>query len=265
MQGLVPIGQLGPSGFPEEDRRPGVGLALNHLGQAERASGDAGKIVADRDCHQRQDQTHRQKKACQRRPEGRTPLSKHPRQRNCAHPQAQGAALIRPAGRQNRGAETHQQRVAQPQLAHHSGQRPQHQSAADGWRRSSPIAVHPVPEKPQAQDHQQTAEQRPTRRQPALQHPADGRAHQGGAEVHPRPGVAREADARSQNQSLRRLVHRHVGGLLERMNAFQVLPHGMRRIRQPPRRERVGREEIDELIGDERLANRQGGDRQNEP
>ena len=57
-----------------------------------------------------------------------------------------------------------------------------------------------------------------------------------------------EPFAGRQHQSLRRRVHRHVGRLLDDVEALEVHPHGMWRIGHAPVREGVGGKQITEFI-----------------
>src|SRR5208283_2840444 len=57
----------------------------------------------------------------------------------------------------------------------------------------------------------------------------------------------------SENQALCGRIHRHVGGLLDDVEAFEVDPHGVRGIGEPAVSEGVGCEQIAELIVPARL------------
>ena len=69
--------------------------------------------------------------------------------------------------------------------------------------------------------------------------------------------------AGSQNQPLRRRIHRHVGRLLNDVEALEVRPHRMRRVGHASVREGVGREQITELIIPARRGNSKDGDQGN--
>ena len=60
-----------------------------------------------------------------------------------------------------------------------------------------------------------------------------------------------------QNQSLGRMVLRSVRRMLEDVHAFEMRPHGVRRVGEPAGSKRIRRQQIAELIGDDRLADRQ--------
>ena len=60
--------------------------------------------------------------------------------------------------------------------------------------------------------------------------------------------MSRQRLSQGQRQPLARRVLGHVGGLLDDVHALEVLPEGMRRIRQPARREGVGLQQVAEFI-----------------
>ena len=86
------------------------------------------------------------------------------------------------------------------------------------------------------------------RRDPALEHPADGRAHQSGAQQDSDPGLTEELFSKCQNQALHGLVFRRVGGLLQDVKRLEMLPERMRRVCQAAVRERVAGQQIAEFV-----------------
>ncbi len=123
----------------------------------------------------------------------------------------------------------------------------QHHSAGESHYRSAPVSIHPVAENTQTQRRQQSAEQRPSRGQPPLKHPAYGRAHERRDNQLPDPGMP-QPFAQRQHQPLRRRVHRHVGRLLDDMETLEVHRHGMWRIGHPAVCEGVGCQQITEFV-----------------
>ncbi len=61
-------------------------------------------------------------------------------------------------------------------------------------------------------------------------------------------------------QSLRRRVHRHVGGLLNLVQSFEVLPHRVRGVGQASVGEGVGGEQVTEFIFPARSGHAQNRD-----
>ena len=63
--------------------------------------------------------------------------------------------------------------------------------------------------------------------------------------------------SRRQYHALRRVMHGSVRRMLEDVHAFEVHPHWMGRIRKPAGSERIRRQKIAVLVGDDGLADRQ--------
>ena len=166
---------------------------------------------------------------------------------SCRHRKAEYQSFIRPAVCQDGETDGHDDGVGYAFVFFDPRQRSQRQGAAQSDDRAAPVAVHPVTEKPEAQHRHQSAQESPCRGHPSLQHPRDRRAHEGSYQQLPDPGMPQPL-AGSQNQPLCRSVHRHIGRLLNDMEALEVLPHGMRRVGHASVREGVGREQIAEFI-----------------
>ena len=137
--------------------------------------------------------------------------------------------------------------------------RAESQRAADGRDGSAFIGIHPIAQDADAQGEQKRPEQRPFGRDPALQHPADGGARQSGGEQDSDPWLVEELLAERQRQPLQRLIFGGVGGLLQFLEGFEMLPEGMRRIGQPAVRVGVAREKIAELVMNDGFRDRQPG------
>ena len=123
------------------------------------------------------------------------------------------------------------------------------------------IGIGPVTERAQAQHGNGAAQQRPTRRQPCLQHPTQGRAHQRAHDQQPDPGISQNYLAGRKQQSLPRKIHRLIRRLHGDVDAFKVRPHRGCRIREAPVRKGVASQEKTEVVGNERQWHRK--ERQN--
>src|ERR1051326_1827004 len=130
------------------------------------------------------------------------------------------------------------------------------ESAAGGSNCATPIAVHPIARDSEFQPNDDSAEQRPARRQPCQQHPIDCRAHCRTAQQHSYPRLT-EQFADGKNKSLPGRIHRCVTRMPVHMESFETDPHRMRRIRKPAMRERISHEQITEFVVDARYGNGQ--------
>src|SRR5208337_3301466 len=115
----------------------------------------------------------------------------------------------------------------------------QNQGATRGRNGTSRVAVGPVAEGPQANHGQESAQQRPSGRQPTLQHPADGRAHEAHAQPHTPIGMPYEHLTQRYDQALSGKKLRGVAGLPEDMETLEMDPQGVSGIGQSSVRESV--------------------------
>src|SRR5690348_7446836 len=106
-------------------------------------------------------------------------------------------------------------------LALDARERAQHKRASDSPHRSAPITVRPITESSEAQCRQESTEQRPAGRQPALQHPANGGAHQPHTKPDAPKWISGNHLSRSQNQSLRGLGIALISGLHENAESLK--------------------------------------------
>ena len=94
------------------------------------------------------------------------------------------------------------------------------------------------------------SQQSPGGRQPRLQHPADGGAHERGGDQDAEPGVAEQHLAGSEHQPLGGKVHGHIGGLHGDVDGFKMSPHRRGGVGQSAQGEGVCREQEAEIVGD---------------
>ena len=80
-----------------------------------------------------------------------------------------------------------------------------------------------------------------------MQHPANRRAHQRRGQQLPDPRISQHF-AQRQYQPLSRRIHRHISRVPDHMKCFEVHPHRVRRIGQPPVRKSIRRQQITEFI-----------------
>ncbi len=166
---------------------------------------------------------------------------------------AQRKPFVWPRGKQDEHTHGEQDCVAEPGLPPEARPGAEDQRAAERAQRSAPVAVHPITEQAQAQRPQHAPEQRPFRRHPRLQHPAERAGHQREAQHDAGPRCAGCGLAERQEQRLARQVHRAVGRLLDHVNGFEVGPQRMRRVGQAAVRQRVREEQMTVFVGDQRL------------
>src|SRR5207247_7872377 len=112
------------------------------------------------------------------------------------------------------------------------GKGAQNNSASDCRHRPGIVAVRPITEKTEPDDSQESSQHRPFPRNPALQHPADGGAHETHAEPDSEKRMTENPLAECQQQPLGRIVHRCVCGFLVDVKSFEMHPHRMSWIRQ---------------------------------
>ncbi len=91
-----------------------------------------------------------------------------------------------------------------------------------------------------------------------MQHPAQRGAHERRDEQLPDPRISQTL-AHSQNQTLRRRIHRHVSRTLDDVKTFEVRRHGMRRVRELAMGEGIGGQKITKLVVPPRLRNAKKG------
>ena len=82
--------------------------------------------------------------------------------------------------------------------------------------------------------------------------------HERGGQQLPDPGMSEPLSSR-QYETLCWRVHRHVGWLLNDVEAFEMYPHGMGRIGQASVSKGIGREQIAEFIIPSRRGNSEDG------
>ncbi len=128
-------------------------------------------------------------------------------------------------------------------------------------RAAGGVGVDPITENSQAQNCQHSSQQRPAGRQPRLQHPADGGAHQSAGQQNAEPGISKNQFAGSQQQSLRGKVHGHIGGLHGDVDAFEMGPHRWRGVGQSAVKEGIGRKQKAEVVRNK--GQRNGKERKN--
>ena len=174
---LVVIHGLGPGRPPEEIGRDSIGLAIHLVRHAEGAAGDAPEVVAHSHTRHGEQEEEREHNAPERRAKREASLLEQPQKHRAGDGQAEDEPFVGPGVGENREPERDQDDVAQPLPSPDPGQRAEEQGAAGCNRRPPQVGVHPVVMNPKLQDGQEASKQRAGRRQPALQHPADGRAH----------------------------------------------------------------------------------------
>src|SRR5579884_3045194 len=133
-----------------------------------------------------------------------------------------------------------------------SWQRSQHKNSAKRDNRPGPVGIHPVAQNRDAEYRDDSSKQGPYGWQPALQHPAQPSTHERCNQNLPDPGMTEKLPGR-EDQSLPGRIHRHIRGLLDDVEAFEMHPHGVSRIGKPAVSERVRREQIAEFIVKARL------------
>src|SRR5271170_1199401 len=248
---FVPVDGLRPGRLPGIVWRNSIGCAIHCIGWSERAAKGAVVVV-----------THPRRPGCEHYERERGPpkeqakwrpvLSKEsPSQQNNSNRKAKKYAFVWSTGSEQDGAHRHKQSVAQPHRLHEPRQRSQHESSTEGRNGPAPgICIDPVAEEADSHDGYHASEQSPCRRQPCLQHPADGSAHQRHRAQNPKPWMPEQHLARCQNKALRGKVHRHVRGLHGDLEALEMLPHNWRGVSQSSRCEGISGEQEAEIILD---------------
>src|SRR5438105_4879932 len=96
---------------------------------------------------------------------------------------------------------------------------------------------------PELQTRQDTAEQRPFRRQPGVQHPCQGGAHDSNAEPNRPPGMSKYDLAQCHEGALTGWINGHIRGAHQFMKRLEMDPHRWRWISEPSHRKCIRREE----------------------
>src|SRR5439155_8017427 len=147
-------------------------------------------------------------------------------------------------------AEAHGQGILPSVMALDARESAEDESAAEGGDASAKVAVYPITESGEADDGEQSADEGPQRGEPGLEHPAEGGAHEGGAEDYAAEGVVEKDLSEGEEQALGRVVDRGVGRFLVDVEAFEVDPHGVSGVGEASVGEGVGHEQVAEFVVD---------------
>src|SRR2546422_3781966 len=175
-------------------------------------------------------------------------LPKQPNEESNCNRNRQEQALVGAAIEQERQADSHPRHVPGSLFFLDPGQSTQHQSAAKRGNRTAPVAVCPVTEGSKPNNGKYAPQQRPTRRHPCLQHPANRGAHQRRAQQNAPERMPEYYLANGQKYALGREVLGDVGGNLIDVKRLEVNPHRVRWVGEPPMGKRIGHQEITELV-----------------
>ena len=168
------------------------------------------------------------------------------------HGQAQKHAFVGPGEDEQADAGAEQDCFQSARLAGEAGYCAEDQGPGQrGERAGGGVVVDPVAEEADAENGEDSAEQSPTGRQPGLQHPADGGAHQRSDAEDGKPGRAEEDLPGGEDQATCRKVHRHVGGLHGDVDGLKVNPHGWGGVGEAAVGKGVGCEQEAEVVGNE--------------
>jgi len=249
MQHLVAIDGLRMFGLPDKIRGDGIGGSVDGVRQCHRAA-EGTVVVIPHPCASDDDDEQRENRAPGENGRmGAIFPEKDPMQKGDGDREAQQQTFIGPGDTEKRDAGSQQQAVANACGFHEARQGSEYQRSSQcGDQGSAGVGVDPIAEEAETQHGEDSAEQRPTGRQPCLQHPADGSAHEGAAEEHGKPWISEEDFSRGQKQALTGKIHGHVGGLHGDVEALEVSPHGWRGVCQAAMRESIGREQETEIV-----------------
>ncbi len=178
---------------------------------------------------------------------------------DCARKYPEHRGVVRARVGEDGKAERPGGRVRIALLENDARQPAQQERSTNGRDCAPPVRIHPIGQNADSQSHQQCADERKRGRGPTLEHPADRGAHEPGTEPNADPWLLKETLAESQHQPLQRRIFRGVGGLLDHVERFKVLPEGMRRVCETARRVRIARQQITEFVVNSRHRNVQYG------
>ncbi len=218
---FVPVDGTRAKRLPDVIRNHRVGRARSRVGQSGRLAKGA-RVIVSHPSRNRHEQSNRSNCAAHeygnRRPgfAGYNPAAQNDRYR-----EADQHALVGAGGDEQGDADRHQHSVAEST----GFEEPWHGSENEGCARdrergAAGVGVDPIAEEADAQDGQHTAQQRPSWRQPRLQHPAERRTRESSGDQDSSPGMTEEHLAGSHDQTRAREVHGHIGGLHGDVDAF---------------------------------------------
>ncbi len=232
--------------LPIKISRPRVGFAVHLLRHAQRVAGDFPEVIAGGGAGQSEHQEHGKRRLAEPHARGHLlrghPVLCNPEDQATAGRHSQHQAFVGTGVGQHGDPNRHQNGITHAPVAHDARQSAQHQRSARGGQSTSPIAVVPVAEYAKTQHRQHAAQQRPRRREPGLQHPADGSAHDAGAQPHSPEGMPKNHLAEGEDQSLERGIHRGIGRVKDDVEGFQMHPHRRRGIGEASMSKSVGRQ-----------------------
>ena len=165
---------------------------------------------------------------------------------------AQHEALVRSAVREDHQADAEDGTVPRPRPAHDPPERAEREGASEDRHQPAPVALAPQ-DRQVMRDGEHSARERPPAGHPAGEHPRERGAREPGAEPHAGDREPERDLPERHHQALRRRILRCVGRLVDDVRGLEVHPQRVRRVRQPAVRERVGGQEVAELVGDVRL------------
>jgi len=262
VQHLVVIDGLGMFGLPDEIGCDRVGGAIDGIGEGERASESAVIVVSHP--YAGSDDDEEGKNGTLEEDCGTRPVFSEddPVQENGGDGETEQQAFIGPGKAEERDAGRQQQTVVHAGGFHEAREGAEDQGSAQcGDEGSAGVGVYPVAEETETQHGENSAEQRPAGREPGLQHPADGCAHERTAEEDGEPRISEEGFPHSEEQPLPGEIHRHVRGLQGDVEAFEMGPHSRGGVSQAAMGEGVGREQEAEVVWNE--GQRNGNDGKN--
>ena len=166
---------------------------------------------------------------------------------------AQQAAFERAGPEQQHPGDARQPGVSHAQIAGDPVPGRQQQRTSQGRGRPAPVGIPPIVAPRDGQDGKRRAQRRPGRRQPHLQHPAQGGEEQRIFQHHAIVRMPEDGLPQGQEQGLPGLVFGGVGGRGEHVHGLEEFPQRMRRVGQPSGGEGVRPQQVGEFVVDVRL------------
>ncbi len=248
---------IGARLLPKQDWRHGIRPLVHRIRQQPRAAGHAIVVVTQprngrqqhddgRDDHAPQTKQESMLSQSGQTDDGQDAETEHeslvrPRQHQRAPP---GAERYPPG---NRNATFQRRRPLPPPQASHAPPRRAQNQAPTGHRQPAPAIVDSEVQRQWQDANDQPARQRPRRGQKTPQHPPSRDAPQRDANPRPDDRIPQDLSQREQHPLARRVLGL-IRRLLDDVKGLEVLPQRVRRIRQPAVRERVGRQQVAELV-----------------
>jgi len=172
----------------------------------------------------------------------------HLRQKKQRHREEQENRLVLPDQQVQPQPRAQQHSISHPAAYPQSRKRAEHQASRRRREAPAAVAVGPLVQRSELDHRQHAAQKRPPRRRPPAQHPIAERAERRSAHQNPRPGQAEDAPPDHHREPLPHRINRAVRRLLQHEKGLEELRQRVWRIGQPEVPQRVGNQQVPELV-----------------